>query len=102
VWVDGDLDGMRSPARDYAVRLYADSRGDLGRLVPALAGYDVAVAVQAAHLYRSSGGSLDSAAFQQALASGGPAVRAGFRAYVDAWREHERTRSADRAGGAAR
>jgi hypothetical protein len=96
VWVDGDLDGLRSPARDYAVRLYADTRGDLGRLVPALAAYDAAVAVQAAHLYRSSGGTLDSAVFQQALVSGGPAVQAGFRAYLDAWREHERTRTAAR------
>lgn len=96
VWVDGDGDGRRSSALDYAWRLYATTRGNLPRIVEALAGFDAAVAIQAADLYRTLGGSLDANEFREALTAGPAAVRAGFRAYLDAWRAIESARSAPR------
>lgn len=95
VRVDGDRDGVFSSALDYALRVHAATRGELGATIAALAGFDAAVAVQAAHLHRESGGSLDGAAVDQALASAAPSVRAGFHAYREAWREN----GAARAGG---
>ncbi len=94
VWVDGDGDGRRSSARDYAWQIHAKAGASLDSVVKALHAYDAAVAVQAAHLYREAGGALDGEAFTAAMATGPQSVRSGFRAYLDAWRENESARAA--------
>lgn len=92
IWVDADGDGRRSSARDYAERLFAASKGDFAKLLTALATFDAAVAAQAAHLYRTSGGSFESEEFSRALKAASPPAQAGFQTYLKAWRENERSR----------
>jgi hypothetical protein len=94
--VDADGDGLFSSARDYALQVHASARGALDAMLTALAGFDAAVAAQAAHLYRQAGGSLDDVATERALASAAPAVREGFRAYREAWAENVAARTAMR------
>jgi len=48
IWIDGDGDGRFSAARMYATALVQRAAGDPARLQSLLAGYDQAVAVQAA------------------------------------------------------
>src|SRR5207302_2934037 len=40
VWLDGDGDGRWTSARGYAERLDKEAKGDLAKLLKALAGYD--------------------------------------------------------------
>ena len=93
VWLDADHDGLRTSARDYAKRLVAAANGDWKKLIASLSDYDEAVATQAAHLVRASGTSLQSEPLLAALKSGTAAVRSGFRAYANAWRENEIARA---------
>jgi CubicO group peptidase (beta-lactamase class C family) len=88
VWLDGDGDGQRTSARNYAERVAASSGGDLAKLLAALAAYDSATAAQAAHL---TGGSAlwQSDAGARLLKSAPPHVQAGIRAYLEAARECE-------------
>jgi hypothetical protein len=79
IWLDGDSDGQRSTARNYAERLIAEARGDAAKVCDSLAPYDAATAAQAAHLLRLAGASLE----------GWPI----FRSYLDAWRECQRART---------
>jgi hypothetical protein len=88
VWLDGDGDGSRSSARDYAQRVVAP-RSDWEKLTAALAPYDAAVAAQAGQLYRMAGGSFDEKLLEQALSSAPPHVAKGIRTYWQAWRENE-------------
>src|SRR5262249_6439559 len=94
IWLDGDGDGRRSSARDYAERLFAQASGDAAKLIAALNEFDAATAMQAAHLLRTSGQRLDSAELASAIQSAKPPVQAGFHAYLQAWRENERARAA--------
>jgi hypothetical protein len=92
VWLDGDGDGRRSSARDYARKAIADPGGDWRKGVEALAGYDEAVAAQAAGLLRAAGTSpSDKDVRAAARAAGGPVLR-GFDAYAEAWRESRTAR----------
>ncbi len=50
VWVDGDGDGKRSSARDYAERLVKTGSIDLENLEQLRSAYDAAVAIQARYL----------------------------------------------------
>jgi len=93
VWIDADGDGRCSPARDYAEQIFHAAGGSLPALTTALKDYDQAVAVQAAHLYRSSGKSLFAPEFRAAAAKAEPHVQAGFRQYLDAWRKNQRARA---------
>jgi hypothetical protein len=94
VWLDADGDGRRTAAFDYAQRLIGASRGDLPRLIEALADYDEAVAAQAAHLVQLSGRSLLTDDAQAALKAAAPPVQDGVRTYLAAWRECEIARAA--------
>ena len=87
VWLDADGDGRKTAAYDYARRLFFESHGDLETLLTSLAGYDRAVAAQAASLYQSSGKSLLSEHASKALNSASEATQVGFHAYLNAWRE---------------
>jgi hypothetical protein len=81
VWIDADGDGQFTSARAYARRIVerAGSRPDA--LLPALAGYDEAVAAQAASLCRAAGEDIDAPAFAAVLKSAPEPVRKGFAAY---------------------
>ncbi|HTN76592.1 MAG TPA: hypothetical protein VL096_15135, partial [Pirellulaceae bacterium] len=94
VWLDGDGDGRCSCARDYAERLFVATGGKLAKLTNALGDYDAATAAHAAQLYRAAGGSLLSEEFAGAQKNAAPRIQAGFRAYVEAWRENEQARAA--------
>lgn len=93
VWVDGDGDGRRSSARDYAISVIAESGGDPKKLIAALAKYDSATAIQAAALYTDAGGRFDDESFTQAIVSAPKHVSDGIRRYQKAWRESERARA---------
>ncbi len=93
VWLDADGDGRKTAAYDYAQRLFAESRGDLAKLVGGLREYDAAVAAQSAHQFQSSGGSVLSETTRALLKIAAPATQEGFRVYLDAWRENQRVRA---------
>lgn len=93
VWIDGDGNGRRESPRDYATRAVATAGADAAKLIETLAGYDAAVAAQAAHLWRSAGRSPDGDDFLQAERNATPAVREGLRAYRESWRDNERARA---------
>ena len=86
VWLDADGDSKATNAREYASRVFQDS-ADPDKLIPALEGFDQAVAIQAAALFRRAGGDFDDATFQKALEKGTSATRNGFRRYIRAWRD---------------
>lgn len=93
IWLDGDGDGRRSSASDYATRTFAAAGGDMTKLVAGLASFDAATAAQAAHLCKQSGQALESSAVATALGSAVPHVQAGFRAYLKAERESDRAQA---------
>ncbi len=95
VWLDIDGDGKRASAYDYASKLFANSKGDLEKLAKLLSDYDEAVAAQAAHLYQSSGKSLLTSESQASLKGADTKTLAGFRAYIDAWRENQAARAGE-------
>jgi hypothetical protein len=88
VWLDGDGDGKRSSARDYAERLVAKHR-EPAKVVAALADYDSAVAIQAASLLHVQSGAAPPDLLELSKEAS-PAVREGFATYVKAWQATER------------
>lgn len=93
VWLDGDKDGRRSSAREYAERIAAAADKSLEKLIAGLATYDAAVAAQAAHLFRTSGGALDADQLAAHRESMSPPVAVGMRKYLESWRDSERARA---------
>ena len=87
--MDVDGDGRRTAAHDYAQRLLAASRGDLGKLISSLSDYDRAVAAHVAHLCQASGQSWFTTAAQLALRGAAEEAQAGVRAYLEAWRANQ-------------
>jgi len=96
VWLDGDGDGRKTPAYEYAKEAMKDSGGDLKKLLARLADYDEAVAAQAAHFWQSTGKSLLAEEAQGSLKTATPKVARGIRAYLDAWRENQAARASDK------
>lgn len=92
VWIDADGDGRRTSAGEYAQRAWASSAGEPAKLLSALANYDAPTASHAAHLWRRSGRPLDGDDLIQAERVAPQAVRDGFRAYRETWRENDRSR----------
>jgi hypothetical protein len=90
VWLDGDGDGKRSSARDYAERLLAKHR-DPAQLIAALADYDSATTIQAASLLHTKSGLAPTDLLELSKDAALP-VREGVAAYVKAWQETERAR----------
>jgi hypothetical protein len=89
VWLDGDRNGRKTPASDYARLLVTESGGDLARLLALLKPYDEATAIQAAHLWQTSGRSLLAGDAQPQLAAAAPHVARGISRYVQSWRESQ-------------
>jgi hypothetical protein len=90
IWIDGDGDGKRSSARDYAERLLAKHR-DPAQLVAALADYDSATAIQAASLLHTQS-AIAPPDLLELSKEAAPPVREGFATYVKAWQKTERAR----------
>jgi hypothetical protein len=91
VWLDGDGDGKQTSAYEYASRLCEASRWKAAGVVQALAGYDEAVAAQAAGLIQGRGVSADPF-----VREADPQVKRGFEAFAEAWRESQVARSEKR------
>ncbi len=98
VWLDGDGDGRKTPAHQYAQLVVHASGSDVANLVERLAGYDAAVAAQAAMLFHQQGGELLATETQQALRQAEAHVRSGFAAYTASWRQSQ-LRAADAVNG---
>jgi hypothetical protein len=93
VWIDGDGDGKRSCAFDYARRLFDAAGGEVAKLLPGLAAYDEAVAIQAASLLQAKGVSANDPGVREAAKRAGPHVESGFQKFAEAWRECQIARS---------
>jgi hypothetical protein len=92
VWIDADGNGKRTSAYDYAQWL-VKSVEPVPKLVQALAGYDEAVAIQAASLLQARGVSIMAPEIMAAAKKAGPQVERGFQAYFEAWRQCQLARS---------
>lgn len=93
VWLDGDGDGRRTSARQYAEKLVTAHRADPARMLAELASYDQATAVQTAWLLNSSGANLQEEAFQKLLGSSSRTIQDGFRSFQQAVRASEIARN---------
>jgi hypothetical protein len=89
--VDADGDGKRTSAYEYARRLCEASGWKAAAVVEGLAGYDEAVAAQAAGLLQGRGLSADPV-----VREANPQVKRGFQAFAEAWRESQVARSEKR------
>jgi len=89
VWLDVDGDGQKTAAYTYAQRLFAESAGNLQQLLDNLAGYDQAIAAQAASLYQSSFKSLLTPAAREMISKANDNTKTGFQRYLESWRENQ-------------
>ncbi len=82
VWIDGDGDGERSSAADYAKQLITSSGGELSTLFAQMEFYDEATAAQVAYLLELSGKALEDKDVRQHTLQAAPAIQTGFAKYV--------------------
>ncbi len=82
VWLDADGDGKFTSARAYAEQLVKRHGTDAAKLFPVLAGYDEAVAAQAASLCHAAGKDLRSVECVHALRNATSAVQRGWVSYA--------------------
>lgn len=94
VWVDADGDGRYSSPRQYASAVVAKAGDDPAAVARGLAGYDEAVAAQAAGILRQRLGDRFDAARRPAARDADPAVRRGFEAVLDEWAQARAARTA--------
>ena len=83
IWLDADRDGTFTAAREYGRKVVQAEGIDASRLLPALAGYDEAFAIQAASLCASAGARLDSEDYANRLKTAAPQVQRGFLKYLE-------------------
>ena len=83
IWIDGDGDGKRTSAHDYAVKLLTNFDNDFPSLLNQLAAYDEAVSVQAASLLYEQHRLPGSADMESILRNSKPAVKRGFMLFLD-------------------
>jgi len=93
VWIDADDSGGFNPALEYATRIVGDASGDAAKLLERLADFDTAVASQAARLLHVQKLKAPAELLATATATTVPAIREGFQAYVEAWKESETARA---------
>jgi hypothetical protein len=82
VWIDGDGDGSKTSAFEYADRLMDDAEGDWEQLFRNLARYDEAVASQAAYLIEATGEDLQDPSMKAIWQQAQPAVQSGVEAFL--------------------
>jgi hypothetical protein len=94
VYLDADGSNSFQSAYDYAAKMVDAAKDDVPTVVKALADYDASVAAQAASVLRSRHkfNSPDAVA-EAASTTPTESVKAGFRAYADAWRESDAARA---------
>jgi hypothetical protein len=96
VWIDADRDGRRTPAYEYARRLVERSSGDPSSLIATLAGYDEAVAIQAAALLLERGVPPTRPDVVAALATADPVTLRAFDRFTREWSASEVARASRR------
>lgn len=79
VWVDGDRDGQRTSAYEYAKQVVEKSGSDISALVQLLTPYDEAVKIQALSLLQEKGNILDADGLQRAYQRKGAKTKQPFR-----------------------
>jgi hypothetical protein len=82
VWLDGDKNGKRNSAYDYAKEIVDASKGDAGRVIRNLSSSDEAIAMQAAALLWKNGKDLSSREVLKAVRGASPEARTGFEAII--------------------
>ena len=87
VWIDGDSNGKRNSARDYAAELVKNYQSDFHSLIKALNHYDEAVASQAAIMLWENKVDLTGQAIQHALQDGNQSTTTGFSSALKDIRE---------------
>lgn len=92
-WIDGDGDGKRSSAADYARRLWESAGGDATRFIASLHSYDEAVATQAASVLKENKIPLTDPAIRDAAKRAGPPIERAFQAFEETWRQSQIARS---------
>lgn len=83
VWIDGDKNGRRNSAYDYAKEIVESSKGDAGKVIRNLSSFDEAVAMQAAALLWKNGKDLASRDVQRAVKGASEEARAGFETVIN-------------------
>jgi len=78
VWIDGDGDGKRSSAFDYAQKIFERAKNDPIEIIKLLSTYHQSVASQAAALLWKNGVDLHSAEIQHQLDASTEPVKIGF------------------------
>jgi hypothetical protein len=89
VWLDSDGDGERSSAFAYAQKLIAAHGSAPAKLLPALAAFDEAVAVQVASLLQARGNPVQDLLKLDAVRQAGAHVERGFQQFAEAWRDSQ-------------
>jgi hypothetical protein len=80
IWIDGDKDGKRTSAIDYANKVITSSANNLNKIIAGLARYDEAVSVQAAAILYKKGILVSS---EKLLKQASPVVQRGFIAFTN-------------------
>lgn len=83
VWIDGDKNGHRNTASDYAERLWQQSGRNINTLLELLASYDESISIQAAALLHREGMNLSGPDITRALRRASPETRSAFQRVVD-------------------
>jgi hypothetical protein len=83
VWIDGDGNGNRTSAYEYAKVLWNSSKGDISVLIKKLALYDESVAIQAAAILTENGINVQAPEILQALTKASSKTNSGFRRFLN-------------------
>lgn len=87
VWIDADGSGRFTPAVEYATRLVDESGSDFTKLIAQLGNFDAAVAAQTARVLHTRKLKMPADLLDATARTDVAAIRDGFQAYVEAWRE---------------
>jgi hypothetical protein len=82
IWIDADGDGEYTSPRAYAQSLIERTGPDPTKLLPALATFDEAVAIQAASLCQATGRDIRGFEFQRQLKTATETTQRGFAAFI--------------------
>lgn len=82
VWLDGDRNGKRNSAREYAVELIRESGGNIPTLVQRLSAFNQSIAIQAAALLHQRGKNLESREVLTALERASADTRSAFERVI--------------------
>jgi hypothetical protein len=94
VWADADGDGRYTSPREYAAAALKSAADDPPAAARGLAGYDEAVAAQAAGLLRERLADRFEPACREAIRDADPSVRRGFETVLAEWAESQAARKA--------